>query len=48
MHIKGRSILYLRTGKEDDGSGVPGLYVRVQLRRRHCVQRRGQDCKGPG
>ena len=27
---------------------VPGLYVRVQLRRRHCVQRRGQDCKGPG
>lgn len=21
---------------------------RVQLRRRHCVQRRGQDCKGPG
>ena len=43
--LKGRSILYLRTGKEDDGSGVPGLYVRVQLRRRHCVQRRGQDCK---
>ena len=31
MHIKGRSILYLRTGKEDDGSGVPGLYVRVRI-----------------
>ena len=40
MHIKGRSILYLRTGKEDDGSGVPGLYVRVQLRRRQHHQHR--------
>ena len=46
--LKGGVFFMCETGQEDYGSGITGLYVRGQLRRRDEVQRSGAHRKRSG